>query len=184
MKTNTVIIGIIFSVSFAPIGIAQMRDAVTANDLAKKYEKVHLNNPLKNLKEKEIKGPDPTKTNQPVDILASSDFLSFQGRATLVPKKAILTIPKNYKDRIRLVPGSKIMTWADFFALNRGWIKTHEVTRAQAEGNEPFDEAVVENLAKSSIVVVATYKGGPISVLPPKEPEAESGEDAANKPKN
>ena len=49
-----------------------------------------------------------------------------------------------------------------------------EVTREQAQGAEPFDEKVVENLQKSSIVVVATYKGGPISVLPYKDPAEEA----------
>ncbi len=173
MKMNSLTLSLVISVSTASFSIAQMRDAVTSADLAKKFEKTHLHNPLKNLKKNDPKAADPSKTNQPVDILTSSDFLSFQGKATLVPKKAIMTIPKRFQDRIRFVPGSKIMTWTDFYSVNRGWIKTHEVTRAQAQGVEPFDEEVVENLEKSSVVVVATYKGGPISVLPPKEPEVE-----------
>ena len=176
MKTKNIIAVLLISAVSAPCGIAQMRDVTTGNDLAKKFEKVHLNSPLNRLKKNELKGPDPSTVNQPVDILKSSDFLSFQGYATLVPKRAILAIPKRLKDRIRYVPGSKIITWSDFFAKNRGWIKTHEVTRTQAEGNEPFPEDVSDNLAKSSIVVVATFKGGPISVLPLKEPEPEAEE--------
>jgi hypothetical protein len=150
----------------------QMRDVVTNDDLTQKYQKAVSENPLQKMKDMKVKptdGPDPTKA-KPVDLLASSDFLSFGGIATLVPKRAILCSPKNYQDRLKLVPGSKIVSWGEFLTANRGWIKTLEVTRAQAEGVEPFDEKVAENLQKSSIVIVATYHSGPISVLPKKEP--------------
>lgn len=149
-----------------------MRDAVTNDDLNAKFRKVSSQNPLRNMVQKESTAPDPTKVNQPEDLIATSDFISFSGLTTLVPKQSIICIPKNYADRVKFVPGSKIVIWSDFFLQNRGWIKTMEVTRAQAEGNEPFDEKVKESLQKSSVLVVATYKGGPISVLPPKEPVA------------
>ncbi|HEY8960712.1 MAG TPA: hypothetical protein VIM57_00815, partial [Luteolibacter sp.] len=53
-------------------------------------------------------------------------------------------------------------------------IKTMEVTRAQAEGKEPFTEEMAKSLENSSAIVVATFSGDPISVLPapPKEEAA------------
>lgn len=151
----------------------QMRDAATGDDLALKFRKASLNNPIQKMRQKPLTGPDPTTVNQPKDLIASSDFLSFRGLTTLVPKRAILHAPKNYRDRLKHVPGSKIVVWSDFFAVNRGWIKTVEVTRAQAQGREPFDEKIAERIQKSSILVVATFRGGPVSVLPLKEPEPE-----------
>lgn len=155
----------------------EMRDAATNDDLTGKFRKASAENPLRKMKPKEVTGVDPTKVNQPEDLMATSDFITFKGISTLVPKKAILCIPKNYADRIKFVPGTKIVVWSDFFLENRGWIKTMEVTRSQAEGVEPFDEKVAEGLQKSSILVVATYKGGPISVLPPKKTVEEQPKD-------
>ncbi len=146
-----------------------MRDAVTHNELSLAYRKVVQEDPM--AKMEPAKGPDPSLVNQPTDLVASSDIISFGGKATLVPKRAILTIPKHLSDRIKFVPGSKIVSWADFFALNRGWITTVEVSRVQAEGNKALADQVSDRVHKSSNLVVATYQGGPISVLPLKIPQ-------------
>ncbi|MCF7734617.1 MAG: hypothetical protein K9N23_23240, partial [Akkermansiaceae bacterium] len=75
-------------------------------------------------------------------------------------------------DRMKFQPGSKILAWADFLVANRGWIATVEVTRTQAEGNHLIEEETATRIAESDKLVVATYLGGPISVLPPKPAEA------------
>ena len=49
-----------------------------------------------------IQGEDPSVVNRPKSILAESDIVCFGDVATLVPKRAILQIPKNYADRIQL----------------------------------------------------------------------------------
>lgn len=116
-------------------------------------------------------GGDPSIVNQPKDLVADSDILCFGGNATLVPKRAILNIPKNLAERLKFQPGSQVLSWADFFALNRGWITTVEVSRVQAEGNQAIEEEISARIAKSSNLIVATYMAGPISVLPLKEPE-------------
>jgi heme exporter protein D len=147
---------------------AAMRDVATHDQLSEKLRVANNKNPLSELKAAE--GEDPTKA-KPKDFLSRSDFMSFGGNATLVPKRAILHTPAAMSARIKLQPGSKIQTWADFFAVNRGWITTVEVSRAQAEGKLPLAEEVVKRIEKSTTVVVATYQGGPISVLAPKAPE-------------
>jgi hypothetical protein len=88
--------------------------------------------------------------------------------ATLVPKHAILQIPESYTARLKIEPGVKIVGWADFFAANRGWITTVEISRGQAEGKELIAEDTQTMLTKCRNLVVATYQGGPISLLPPK----------------
>ncbi len=151
---------------------APMRDAVSHEQLCLTYRKISQADPMRNLKT--AKGSDPSVVNQPKDLLSQSDILCFSGAATLVPKKAVLHIPKNLADRLKFQPGSKIQSWSEFYALNRGWITVVEVSRVQAEGNMAIAEEISERVRKSANLVVATYQGGPISVLPPKVPVEET----------
>jgi hypothetical protein len=56
--------------------------------------------------------------------------------------------------------------------MNKGWITTLEISRAQAEGNAPLPDETHKRLSKCTSLVVCTYKGGPISMLPLKVPAA------------
>jgi hypothetical protein len=143
------------------------RDAVTHEQLSVRLHKVEQDDPMKKLPDSKLE--DPAK-NMPKDLLSQSDIISFGGLATLVPKRAIIQIPKNYQDRIKFVEGSQIRGWVDFYAVNRGWITTVEISRPQAEGNEPMPEETSKVLSKTGNLVVAVYKGGPISMLPLKVP--------------
>lgn len=149
----------------------RIRDAVTHDELARTLRKVEREDPMKKIKPAE--GPDPTKVNQPGDLMSRSEVICFNGMAALVPKRAVLFVPAKLKERMQIQEGARLHGWAEFYARNRGWITTIEVTRVQAEGNEPLSEETLERMAKSANLVVATYKGGPISVLPLKQPEPE-----------
>lgn len=148
----------------------RFRDAATHEQISNALRKSSQKDPMKNLPQSV--GDDPSKVNQPVELLAQSDIVCFGGIATLVPKRAILSAPGNQKSRLELQPGVKIVGWQEFYALNRGWITTVEVSRIQAEGNLALPEETQERIGKSKNLVVATYMGGPISVLPLKTPEA------------
>lgn len=142
-----------------------MKDAVTHEQLATQLRKTQQEDPMKHLPA--TQGGDPS-INAPKDLLSQSDILCFGGLATLVPKRAVLRIPPTMANRTQLAAGVTLMGWAEFFAQNRGWITTVEVTRGQAEGILPLAEDVTKRLVDCPTVVVATYQGGPISVLPPK----------------
>lgn len=148
--------------------MGEMRDASTHAQLAMTHRKASQEDPMRNMQP--AKGVDPSTANQAKDILSESDVICFNGTATLVPKRAILNLPASMQGRLKFLPGSKLMTWMDFYTLNRGWISTVEVSRSQAEGNEAMKEEISTRIGKSSNLVVATYKGGPISVLPLKVP--------------
>jgi hypothetical protein len=145
------------------------RDVVTHDRLAKALQKSQQKDPMKDLEQ--ATGEDPSKVNQPINLLEQSDIVCFGGLATLVPKRAILATPNNHKDRLSIQPGVRVVGWSEFFAANRGWITTVEVTRIQAEGREPINEETRERIGKSRNLIVATFMGGPISVLPLKEAE-------------
>lgn len=150
----------------------QMRDVASQREMLVARRSALQLDPMKHLVA--ATGEDPAKANQPSDILADSDIISFRGMATLVPKRAILQIPTAYAGHLKMEPGAKFVSWLDFYAANRGWITTVEVSRTQAEGNAPIAEETQKFLSTSRNLVVATYKSGPISILPLKEPTTET----------
>jgi hypothetical protein len=156
----------------------EMRDTLTDEQLAQKRGLSEQQDPMKKLPI--ATGEDPSK-DLPKDLISQSDLLCFGGIATLVPKHAILQIPKNYEDRVKYITGTQIKGWSDFYAINRGWITTVEVTLDQAGGKVPIPEATGKQLAKSGNLVVAVFNGGPVSMLPAKVP-AEKTETVSAKP--
>lgn len=147
----------------------KFRDAATHEELVQKLRRIEQKDPMKKLAP--AAGEDPSKVNQPINLLEQSDIISFGGVATLVPKRAILATPAKHKERLTMQPGSRIVGWSEFYAMNRSWITTVEVSRVEAEGNSAIAEETRDRIGKSTNLVVATYMGGPISVLPLKEPE-------------
>ncbi len=149
-----------------------MRDAATHDELSKSLRMAQQNDPVRNI------GPaignveeDPAKQYGELDLIKDSIILCYRGSLTLLPKRSVLHLPEALKPRFEAVEGAGVQVWADFFKNNRGWIRTLEVTRAQAMGEEPLDEDVVAAFKESAAVVVATFKGGPISVKPYVAPE-------------
>ena len=152
------------------------RDAATHDDLVLKLRVNSQDDPMKVLGKSE--GKDPYKENQPQNLLESSDLISFQGLTTLVPKRAIIKLPEEFKNRINNPPsGNRVVGWLDFYALNRGWITVVEITRKQAGGREDFAEGVSDQLDKSKNMIVAVFDSGPISYLPYKAEEEKKAKD-------
>jgi hypothetical protein len=157
---------------FPPKGA--FRNAVTHQELIERLRTSEEADPMKHMAS--ATGDDPSKAAPPDDFLKQSDVLCYNGLATFVPKRAILATPPNIKERIGIQEGVQIVSWLEFLQQNRGWISTLEVDRQQAEGTKPFPEETTKHIAKSTNLIVATYKGGPISVLPP------AGDAASTKP--
>ena len=151
---------------------SKMKEAPNHEQLSKKLRIAQQRDPLKELgPAKGDTSTDPTKRSEKRDLIASSALLCFQGQLTLVPKRAVLHFPEKLEDRKGAKPNVKVKTFQDFYSQNRGWIRTVEVTREQALGHAPIAESILTAIKESSSVVIATYKGGPISVLPEKDPE-------------
>lgn len=150
-----------------------MRDAATHDQLAAKLRQEQTVDPMRNMAPASA-AKDPAKENVPGDIISRSDILCFNGLATLVPKQAILFTPSQYADRIGMKPGAKLVNWPEFYAVNRGWVGTMEISIKQAEGKEPLPEKPAEQMMKGSNLIVATYQGGPISKFAPAAPVPET----------
>jgi len=148
----------------------EMRDVATHEELSNALRQAQAANPLNNFKA--VEGEDKTEIYRPESLLATSDIISFNGLTTLVPKRAILAMPDSMKDRIgRHVEGHRLVQFQEFLHANRGWVSAVEVTRAQAQGREKLPESLTERVGKSTSLIVATFNGGPISVLPLREPD-------------
>ncbi len=151
------------------------RDAATNESLSASYRQASLADPMKALPQTE--GEDPSVVNRVSNLLESSDLITFNGQTTLVPKNALVLVPAKLSERInKHQPGAEIVSWLDFFSLNRGWISTVEVTFAQARGEEPVSPEILETMGKSGNLIVAVLKSGPISVMPPKPETPETPE--------
>jgi hypothetical protein len=154
-----------------------MRDVATHDQIVEAARKAREENPMPVFKPAE--GADPTVITRPQSLIARSDILSFQGRSTLVPKRAVIHLPKGMTDRLGMKEGHQIGSWLDFLNANRGWIRTVPVTRVQAEGREPLSEDTIKSFEKEKRLVVATYQDGPISVMPLKVPPPAPAEPGA-----
>lgn len=148
-----------------------MQEAITPEQLDLQFRKAQQEDPMKQLVQ--TTGEDPSVKNRPPSLLENSDFITFGNLTALVPKKAIIQTPKNIANRVNSANLTRLVGWTEFYAANRGWITTLEVSRSQAEGNTPLAEEVKEHLSRSGNLIVATFKGSPISLLPLK-PTAES----------
>ncbi len=149
-----------------------IRDAATHDGLANSLRMAQQNDPMRNL------GPaigdtekDPAKALAGRDLVKDSLILCFRGELTLLPKRAVLFMPETLESRSKAMDGAAVKTWENFFQKNRGWIRTVEVSREQAMGQAALPKNVVDAFATSTSVIVATFNGGPISVLPYVDPE-------------
>lgn len=144
------------------------RDAATHEALAKRGR--GKANPISELRS--VRPPEDamnSKAFKPESIIARSEVLHRGQVATLIPKRAVLHLPAGLRGAVGMPEGVQLVSWADFYRANRNWIRTLEVTRAQAEGETPLSEEAVESFKESRDLIVATYQTGPISVMPLKE---------------
>lgn len=167
MKHTLIITVLLVAAVQAQQGEPVFRDAATNEQLTEQYRSVRLENPMKDFPAD--KGEDPSVVNHVGNLLDNSELLTFNGQTTLVPKNALVLVPAKLKARVnKHQPGCEIVSWLDFYTVNRGWISTVEVTFAQARGDEAVSPEILENLGKSGNLIVAVLKSGPISVMPPK----------------
>jgi len=145
----------------------EFRDAATQEELVAKLRDMQSRDPMKELPT--ATGEDPAK-NLPSDLISQSDIICHGGLLTLVPKNAVVHIPQGLEPRLLPQDGARIVTWLEFLNANRNWITTIDVTLPQAQGLEPLSESTLKSIASSRSIILAFYRGSPISLLPPKEP--------------
>ncbi|MEX1115406.1 MAG: hypothetical protein WEB53_09150 [Akkermansiaceae bacterium] len=151
---------------FAEQGAIVIRDAPTNEDMNLQLRKAQAESSKRPVADT-IVSQDVSKMAKSDNLLERSIVLSFRGAAALIPKGAIIEYSEKYKDRLKKSPGDRLGDFSEFVAANRGWLSTYEVSFVQAQGKVPLDENARAQMKKNGNVVVATFRGNPIEVLPP-----------------
>lgn len=151
----------------------EMRDRPSREQLAGVLRNAQENDPMAALAPAAKPDADASEPPAPRDFVASSTVLCNLGVATLVPNRAVLFVPKRFENRLTLQPNARIRSFPEFARTNQTWVRTFEVTQAQAEGKEAIDPEIFEKEKRLGHLLVATFHGGPISVLPSKDGQAE-----------
>lgn len=116
-----------------------------------------------------ISGAPRQRTVKDKNIYRTSDVLVSRGYHTVLPKRCVIFIPPNLKDKmVETKPGGQFIMWDKFLRKNYGWLQKMEVSYQEALGNEPVSEAKMLRVKQTGKVVIAVYKNRPVSMLPPK----------------
>lgn len=147
----------------ALVAIASADEPILPRVSSMQLAKLQQISPMKNLQK-----PAPVKADAPrpeAESIVKQSIILHDGRNwTLIPKGAVVFIPPALKDRVNAKPVGTLLTWADFFAKNRAWITTNDVSFNQAAGTEPIPAARVAFWGKQDKIVIAVHQTGPISV--------------------
>ena len=106
-----------------------------------------------------------------------SIILSDGEKFTLVPIGSILHLPESLRSHVLTKAQGDFTFWPNFLKRNADWLGAKEVTLTMAKGNEQAAKTLLRSISTDRRVLVAVYKGGPITVL-----EAASETTPAKKP--
>jgi hypothetical protein len=110
-------------------------------------------------------------TNQAPPVQSSlwrnSIILSDGEKFTLVPVGSILHLPSELRARVIAKPQGDFTFWPSFLQRNAAWLAAKEVSLKLSRGNAQEANALLKSLSHDPHLVVATYKGGPITILEP-----------------
>jgi hypothetical protein len=97
------------------------------------------------------------------DLNQNSEFISAEGWSTLVPKRAIIHVPESHRSYV--TPGLKgeFLLWNEFASRYRGIVTTFEVSLEEVSGKTPISPERLKELRELDRIVVAVFKGSPIS---------------------
>ncbi|MBX3740015.1 MAG: hypothetical protein KF712_03415 [Akkermansiaceae bacterium] len=96
-------------------------------------------------------------------LLEMSTILQSGGNFALLPKDSVIWCPPALRTHLVSAPSGKFTDWLTFYSANRAWITTLEVTHGQITGKAPLPPETTERHRKGTLLVVATFQGGPIS---------------------
>ncbi|MEK7951305.1 hypothetical protein [Luteolibacter soli] len=98
------------------------------------------------------------------DLEKNSEFITFDGAVTLVPKGAILHVPDRYKNNVIPELQGNFSLWNNFSTRFRGVVVSFEVSIAEASGQAEIKPERLEAARKAGVILVATINQNPVSV--------------------
>jgi hypothetical protein len=110
----------------------------------------------------------PLTTKPPAiqsSLWARSIILGDGEKYTLIPVGAILHLPEALRSHVLSKPQGDFTFWPNFLKRNQAWLGAKEVTLTLSRGNAQEANALLKSVSRDPRVLVATYKGGPITIL-------------------
>lgn len=162
------------------LAAAQERPAVAAYDVITEdslRQKVAATPSLKSQLEAQAKpvvGRPPAVESS---LWATSIIISDGEKYTLVPVGSILHLPASLRAHVVAKPQGDFTFWPNFLKRNSSWLAGHEVSLGMSRGNAREAKELFKSIATDPRLLVAVYKGGPITILEPAEESS-----AAKKP--
>ena len=142
------------------------RDAITEEALREETAAVP---PLKALLETSAK-PVVEKPAMQSSLWSRSIILTDGEMFTLVPVGSILHLPPSLRKHVAVSPDGKppegrFTFWPNFLKRNEAWLSGLEVKLEMAQGDATAAKALLQSIATDTRVLVALYKGGPVTIL-------------------
>ncbi|MFK7910279.1 MAG: hypothetical protein AB8F34_06710 [Akkermansiaceae bacterium] len=135
-------------------------------------------------KKKPTTGKKPIVKVKHTTLYKNSHIITHRGEHAIIPKRSILFIPENLKSRVVEKPSGKFVLWPFFKLRNQEWIWTYEVTLDQAKGKSPIPAGKIKQFEKLNRMVVALYRGNPVSIVAPPKKESANKKSGKEEDKN
>lgn len=137
------------------------RDVVTEKKLREQVEAVR---PLKSQLQASAK-PVVAAPSIQSSLWTRSIILTDGEMFTLVPIGSILHMPPSLQNRVATAPVGKFTLWPHFQKRNAAWLGGTDVTLEMSRGDARAARTLLKSIAKDTRILVALYKGGPITIL-------------------
>lgn len=100
-------------------------------------------------------------------LWTNSVILADGEKFTLVPVGSILHLPAELRGHVAASPQGDFTFWPSFLERNTAWLAAKEVSMSLSRGNVQEAQVMLKNISHEKRLIVATYKGGPITILEP-----------------
>ena len=98
------------------------------------------------------------------EIYKISDVLCDRDVYTMVPKSAVIHVPRGMEHKLKREKGMRYVSFKQFMRNNCVWMHKMQVSVSEAKGDSAIDPLRLERLKKLGKVVIAVHKSEPISM--------------------
>lgn len=151
--------------STPPANPTQARDVVTEEELKKLAQSGSSLSDM--LAKATVQAPVAVRPSMESSLYRKSVILYDGEKHTVVPIGSVLQLPAGYRNRVVEKPVGVFTFWPAFLERNAAWLGAWEVPLRMAEGDAEAAKKVLAATAKDPRVLVAVYRGGPITILEP-----------------
>lgn len=124
---------------------------------------------------KSLTKEDVAKVNAPVSYYDKAIILVKDGNHTVVPSGAVLNVPEKLLAMVSKKAVGALIGWPDFLKRYPRLVTTKDVSWSTVKGEDPITKKEKKLFEVGNKIVVAVFKGSPVTVLEPPVKEEEEG---------